>query len=143
MNIVPMTIEDAKELENLDQLCFAVPWSEKSFQEEAQNPLATYFVAKEDDKIVGYGGIWNVSGEGQITNIAVHPDMRKKGIASEILKRLISSSESFEKIFLEVRESNTAAICLYEKYGFKKCGIRKNFYHSPTENGIIMIREEM
>ena len=143
MKIAPMTIEDAKELAVLDKLCFNVPWSEKSFCEEAENPLATYFVAKEDEKIVGYGGIWNVSGEGQITNIAVHPDMRKKGIASEILKQLISSSKTFEKIFLEVRESNTAAICLYEKYGFKKCGIRKNFYHSPTENGIIMIREEM
>lgn len=141
MNIVPMTTEDAKELAALDKLCFAVPWSEKSFLEEAENTLATYFVAKEDGKIVGYGGIWNVSGEGQITNIAVHPDMRKKGIASEILKHLIKSS--CEKIFLEVRESNSAAICLYEKHGFKKCGIRKNFYHSPQENGIIMIREEM
>ena len=143
MKIVPMTIDDANELALLDQLCFAVPWSEKSFLEEAENPLATYFVAKEDEKIVGYGGIWNVSGEGQITNIAVHPDMRKKGIASEILEELIKSANSCEKIFLEVRESNNAAICLYEKYGFKQCGIRKNFYHSPQENGIIMIREEM
>ncbi len=143
MKIVQMTKEDAKELATLDQLCFSVPWSEKSFSEEAQNPLATYFVAKENDKIIGYGGIWNVSGEGQITNIAVHPDMRKKGIASGILKNLISSSKAFEKIFLEVRESNIAAICLYEKHGFKKCGIRKNFYHSPVENGIVMIREEM
>lgn len=138
-----MTMEDAKELAILDQLCFSVPWSEKSFLEEAKNPLATYFVAKEDEKIVGYGGIWNVSGEGQITNIAVHPDNRKKGIASEILKELISNSKSCEKIFLEVRESNNAAICLYEKYGFEKCGVRKNFYHSPQENGIIMIRKGM
>ena len=143
MNIAPMTIEDAKELSDLDQLCFAVPWSEKSFCEEANNPLATYFVAREDEKIVGYGGIWNVSGEGQITNIAVHPDMRKRGIASEILRALIKSAKSCEKIFLEVRESNTAAICLYEKYGFKRCGVRKNFYHSPVENGIVMMREEM
>ncbi|MBQ7985644.1 MAG: ribosomal protein S18-alanine N-acetyltransferase [Clostridia bacterium] len=143
MKIVPMTTEDAKELAVLDQLCFNVPWSEKSFLEETENPLATYFVAKEDEKIVGYGGIWNVSGEGQITNIAVHPEMRKKGIASKILKELISCAKSCEKIFLEVRESNLAAICLYEKHGFEKCGVRKNFYHSPVENGIIMIREEM
>ena len=143
MKIVPMTKEDAKELAVLDQLCFSVPWSEKSFQEEADNSLATYFVAKEDDKIVGYGGIWNVSGEGQITNIAVHPDMRKKGVASMLLKALMESAKECGQIFLEVRESNQAAICLYEKHGFKKCGVRKNFYHSPAENGIIMIREEM
>lgn len=143
MKIEPMTSEDAKELAELDKLCFSVPWSEKSFREEAGNHLATYFVAREEDKIVGYGGIWNVSGEGQITNIAVHPDMRKKGIASEILKELIKAAVLCEKIFLEVRESNVAAICLYEKHGFEKCGIRKNFYHSPQENGIIMMREEM
>ena len=135
--------------EDLVQVCviekenFSLPWSEKSFCEEANNPLATYFVAREDEKIVGYGGIWNVSGEGQITNIAVHPDMRKRGIASEILRALIKSAKSCEKIFLEVRESNTAAICLYEKYGFKRCGVRKNFYHSPVENGIVMMRAEM
>ncbi len=143
MKIVPMTTEDAKALAELDLLCFNVPWSEKSFQEEANNPLARYFVAKEEEKIIGYGGIWLVSGEGQITNIAVHPEMRKKGIASAILEELIRSAEGCEQIFLEVRESNVAAISLYEKYGFKNCGVRKNFYHSPTENGIIMIRGEI
>ena len=143
MKITPMTIDDAKDLAVLDQLCFAVPWSEKSFCEEANNPLATYFVARENDKIIGYGGIWNVSGEGQITNIAVHPEMRKMGIASKILESLLEIAKDCEKIFLEVRESNNAAICLYEKYGFTKCGVRKNFYHSPQENGIVMMREEM
>ena len=143
MKIVPMTTEDAKALAELDILCFAVPWSEKSFFEEANNHLARYFVAKDDDKIIGYGGIWLVSGEGNITNIAVHPEYRKKGIASEILEELIKSAEGCEQIFLEVRESNVAAISLYEKHGFKNCGVRKNFYHSPTENGIIMIRGEI
>ncbi len=143
MKIVPMTTEDARDLAELDLLCFAVPWSEKSFLEEANNPLARYFVAKDEEKIIGYGGIWLVSGEGQITNIAVHPGMRKKGIASAILDELIKSAEACEQIFLEVRESNAAAISLYEKHGFKNCGVRKNFYHSPTENGIIMIRGEI
>ena len=143
MKIVPMTTEDAKALAELDKLSFAVPWSEKSFLEEANNQLARYFVAKDEEKIIGYGGIWLVSGEGNITNIAVHPEWRKKGIASKILEELIKSAESCEQIFLEVRESNVAAIRLYEKHGFKNCGVRKNFYHSPVENGIIMIRGEI
>lgn len=138
-----MTTEDAKSLAELDLLCFNVPWSEKSFLEEAKNPLAKYFVAREENKIVGYGGIWLVSGEGQITNIAVHPDARKKGIASAILEELILCAKDCSQMFLEVRESNIAAIKLYEKYGFKNCGVRKNFYHSPVENGIIMIRGEI
>ena len=105
MKIALMTTEDAKDLAELDKVCFSVPWSEKSFLEEAENPLAKYFVAKIEDKIVGYGGIWLVSGEGQITNIAVHPEMRKKGIASKILEELIKSAEDCGQIFLEVRTS--------------------------------------
>lgn len=143
MEIIKMTKEDAKALERLDKLCFAVPWSEKSFKEEAENSLARYFVAKENGEIIGYGGIWIVSGEGQITNIAVHPDERKKGIASAILEELIKSAKGCSQIFLEVRESNSSAISLYEKFGFKNCGVRKNFYHSPVENGIIMIRGDI
>lgn len=143
MEIIKMTKEDAVALAELDEICFAVPWSAMSFRQEAENPVASYFVAKENSRIVGYGGIWKVQDEGQITNIAVHPDMRKNGIASKLLEKLIDAVADCKSIVLEVRESNTAAISLYEKYGFKNCGIRKNFYHSPTENGIVMIRGEM
>lgn len=142
MQIDRMTVEDAPYLAELDIKCFAVPWSEKSFREECENPHATYFVAKIDGKIVGYGGVWIVADEAQITNIAVHPDYRKKKIASEILEEILSLSQDAERIILEVRESNVPAIGLYEKYGFEKAGIRKNFYHSPVENGITMVRGE-
>lgn len=141
LEIVKMTKEDAVELALLDNICFSVPWSEKSFFDEAENPLAEYFIAKENGKIIGYGGIWNVEDEGQITNIAVLPEYRKKGIASALLERLIECADG-KSIVLEVRESNRAAIYLYEKYGFKNVGVRKNFYHSPIENAIIMIRGE-
>lgn len=142
MEIAKMTKENAAELAELDKICFRVPWSEKSFYDEAENRLADYFVAKEDGKIVGYGGIWLVADEGQITNIAVLPEYRKMGIASRLLERLIECAEG-KSIVLEVRESNAAAISLYEKHGFKNAGVRKNFYHSPVENAIIMIRGEI
>lgn len=137
-----MTKNDAKELSELDKICFAVPWSEKSFREEAENNIARYFVAKEDGKIIGYGGFWCTVDEGQITNIAVLPQYRKRGIASRLLESIIAEAKEFERLVLEVRESNSAAIALYEKFEFKKVGMRKNFYHSPTENAIIMIRGE-
>ena len=142
MEIAKMTKENAAELAELDKICFRVPWSENSFYDEAENRLADYFVAKEDGKIVGYGGIWLVADEGQITNIAVLPEYRKMGIASRLLERLIECAEG-KSIVLEVRESNAAAISLYEKHGFKNAGVRKNFYHSPVENAIIMIRGEI
>lgn len=141
LEIVEMTKENAAELAELDRLCFRVPWSEKSFYDEAENRLAKYFVAKEDGRIVGYGGIWLVADEGQITNIAVLPEYRRMGVASVLLEGLIECAGG-KSIVLEVRESNAAAISLYEKHGFKNAGMRKNFYHSPTENAIIMIRRE-
>lgn len=142
MEIIKMVKEDAPELASLDKICFSVPWSEKSFADEAENPLAGYFVARKDGKIVAYGGIWLVADEGQITNIAVLPEYRKMGIASALLERLIDYAGE-KSIVLEVRESNLSAISLYEKYEFKKAGVRRNFYHSPTENAIIMIRGEV
>lgn len=142
MQIVKMTKEDAYKLSELDKLCFAVPWSQKSFEEEANNSCAMYFVAKENDDIIGYGGVWMVSGEGQITNIAVHPEHRKKKIGSMLLEKILEECNDAYQIILEVRESNFPAIALYEKYGFVKAGIRKNFYHSPVENGITMVRGE-
>lgn len=140
MQISRIVKEDAYELSCLDKLCFSVPWSQKSFEEEAENKLSVYFVARINDKIVGYGGVWKVQGEGQITNIAVHPEYRKNKIGSALLEKIIEECSDEFQIFLEVRESNFAAISLYKKYGFEKIGIRKNFYHSPEENGIIMTR---
>ncbi len=142
MQIIRMTENHAAELAKLDQICFNVPWSEKSFREEAENNLAKYFVAEEDGNIIGYCGIWCVQDEGQITNIAVLPEYRRLGVASRLLERLIDECSELLQMVLEVRESNVGAISLYEKYGFKKAGMRKNFYHSPTENAIIMIRRE-
>lgn len=141
MEIVKMKKTDAAELAALDEACFAVPWSEKSFADEAENALAKYFVAMDDGKIVGYGGIWLVADEGQITNIAVLPTARRCGVASQILDKLLEEAGNMP-VVLEVRKSNDAAISLYEKYGFSKVGERKNFYHSPVENAIIMMRGE-
>ena len=137
-----MIKEDAPILAELDKLCFSVPWSQKSFEEEAENANATYYVAKENGKILGYGGVWLVAGEGQITNIAVHPEHRKKQIASRLLECILEECKDVFQIILEVRESNIPAIRLYEKYGFTKAGIRKRFYHSPIEDGITMVRGE-
>lgn len=142
LQIVKMTAAHASELAELDKICFAVPWSEESFLKETENSLAKYFVAEENGKIIGYGGVWCVQEEGQITNIAVLPEYRRSGVASKILEEIIDACADMERIVLEVRESNTSAIALYEKYGFKNVGTRRNFYHSPTENAIIMIRGE-
>ena len=143
MEIVKMTALDCRELAELDKSCFSTPWSEQSFLEETKNSLATYLLAKADGKIVGYCGFWRVSGEAQVTNIAVLPEYRRQKIAQNLVKKMLEFCKEDEQIVLEVRESNFAAILLYEKLGFRKAGIRKRFYHDPIEDGITMLRRKL
>ena len=94
-----------------------------------QNKLAVYFVAKDNGKCIGYAGFWNVSGEGDITNVAVLPEYRKNGIGSML-----------ELLTLEVRKSNIAAQGLYKKYGFDIIGERKRYYSDNGEDAWIMTK---
>lgn len=99
-----------------------------------------YLAAYIDGRFVGHGGFTAVLDEGYITNIAVHPDFRRKGIAHALTDSLKSEAEKLKLSFLtlEVRESNLAAIKLYEKSGFQVVGKRKNFYSDPKEDAILM-----
>jgi len=131
---------DVKELARLDAECFSVPWSENSFLADVKNPFAHYVIAKINGEICGYCGIYKVLDEGQITNIAVGEKFRRCGIGHKILGKIIEYAKGNEikSISLEVRQSNAAAISLYEKYGFLTVGLRKNYYHNPTENAVLM-----
>lgn len=140
MVIRRMKEEDAPRVALIEADNFSVPWSEKSFREAAVKAETIYVVAEEDGEILGYAGAWCVFGEADITNVCVRKESRRKGIAEQLLQFLIAEGvgAQIRTYFLEVRESNAAAICLYEKFGFQKIGIRKNFYEKPVENGIVM-----
>lgn len=126
----------------LSKLCFNVPWSLESISNELSNPLAKYIIAQDlsTDKVIGFAGVWIIAGEGDITNIAVNPNYRKKGIASELLINLfkVCSESSCDNITLEVRASNIPAQNLYSKFGFINEGIRKKYYSDNGEDAIIM-----
>lgn len=119
---------------------FAIPWSRAAVEKELSNNLAIYAVVKENDKVVGYGGMWHVVNEGHITNIAVHKDYRRKGIGNIIVNKLIEIAEEKEMIglTLEVRKSNLPALELYRKNGFKLEGIRPEYYEDNKEDAYIM-----
>ena len=142
-----ITIEYLKEehlpfIEEIDLTCPHKPWSPQEFKKELENPVASYFVAKLDDKVVGYGGYWWVMFEAEITNIAVHKDYRRMGIASKIIEKMVEkcAQTSTSLLHLEVRESNENAINLYTKMGFVQDGFRKNYYKN-NENAILMTKE--
>jgi ribosomal-protein-alanine N-acetyltransferase len=124
----------------IEDLTFSRPWSAQSFLDSLKNPNTIYLIAKEGGEIVGYIGIWISFGEGEITNVAVSPDWRGKGIGSALLSeaRKVSLAEGVEALVLEVRVSTHAAVRLYEKHGFRSVGIRPDFYDEPREDAIIM-----
>jgi len=136
--------KDIHQIAEIDKLCFSTPWSEDSFtQEITSNDIALYIVAVIDDLIVGYAGLWLIVDEGHITNVAVHPDFRRRKIAKALVQVLIDVSEKKGAVrhTLEVRTLNDAAIRLYEAFGFQEVGIRKGYYEDDNEDAIIMWRE--
>lgn len=139
MLIENMTEKHIEAVAEIDSLSLKSPWSKEMFSEELKSPVAFYCVATEEEKPVAYMGMHCICGEGYITNIAVHPDYRRKKIASALLSHFIEHGKknNFEFLTLEVRESNLAAISCYKKFGFKEVGIRKNYYEH-TENAILM-----
>lgn len=138
-----MTSETVEEVERLERQCFSSPWSLDSLMNELKNPLAVFLTARADGEITGYAGMHHVVDEGYITNIAVSPDCRRRGIARALVKSLIGYGleNKLRMVTLEVRESNQAAISLYRSLGFKETGRRKSFYTKPLEDGVIMTLE--
>ena len=125
--IVPMDRSHIPQIAALEQECFSMPWTETMLEDALFDPQASFIVAEdgEEGNILGYAGLHAVLDEGYIDNIAVAPDARRHGVASALLDvfcRFAAVNLAF--LTLEVRKSNTAAIALYEKHGFRMaaCG---------------------
>lgn len=139
-----MLEDDLDRVTEISNLSLKESWSIDSFLNELSNPLAKYIIAKENGKPIGFAGVWTIVDEGHITNIAVHPDYRGRGIGSMLLEELIEKCYSLgcNSLTLEVRASNIAAQNLYKKYLFIEEGIRKNYYKDNKEDAIIMWRRQ-
>lgn len=138
--IQKMQPEDLAEVCQIEKSNFSMPWSEKSFLESMERGDTVFLVAYAGEEVAGYVGCYCIAGTGEITNVAVKDSHRRKGIGGMLLEKLYEEGAALDtyEFFLEVRESNEAAISLYSRQGFVKEGIRKNFYEKPIENAVIM-----
>ncbi len=144
IRIVPMTSAHLDEIAELERICFSVPWSRNMLAEELDNACSAFLAAlDETNRVVGYAGLLVVLDEGYITNVAVHPDFRRRGIAQKLLDVFENFAKANKLAFLtlEVRESNYGAIALYGSRGYRGVGRRKNYYEHPKEDAVIMTRE--
>ena len=130
--------EELPLLAEIEKECIPDPWSLSSFETEFKRDSSVFLTAEEDGQVCGFITASRVLDEVSIYNVAVSVKYRRRGIAEKMMRHLSAISEGAEFITLEVRESNTAAIRLYEKLGYKEVGRRKNFYSNPTENAILM-----
>lgn len=137
----PMSQADLDFVLEIEKKSFVNPVSKnKLIKEIDYNRLARYYIMLLDDVIIGYFGMWIISDEGHILNIAIDPNYRGKGYGNTLLKELISIAKenSVCKLTLEVRENNETAKNLYKKYNFKALGRRKDYYKEPKEDALIM-----
>lgn len=140
---VGLSLEDADEVWELEKQCFPTdPWPKSAFEEGADNPLVTYVLAVEDGKIVGYAGIYALFEAADIVNVAVSPLCRRRGIARNLMLKLLSvaKSKGVETVTLEVRRGNDAAISLYESFGFGQVAVRKKYYENTYDALIYQLR---
>ena len=138
MRIDKLKKEYVNNVFEIEKACFSNPWSREDIAAQIDCPTSHFLVAVVSGKVAGYMGLQIFSGEGYVTNVAVLPQYRGRGIAKALISKQFENEMDF--ITLEVRESNTPAISLYEKTGFEKIGIRPNFYSNPTENAVIMTK---
>ena len=139
MRIVPMQEQHIPSLVALENACFSQPWTAAGFAEELDNPLAVFLVAEEDGDVLGYLGFLAVLDEADVTNVAVFPHHRRKGVAAALVAEAqdICRRRGIRCLRLEVRESNLAAIRLYEQFSFVQDGKRPRFYSAPVEDALL------
>ncbi len=135
-----MEERDAEAAARLEAENFSMPWSEHAFLETLRCGYAYYYVAEMEGTVVGICGLRNIAGEGEITNVVVAESCRRMGVAGQMLEKVLAQGMELgiEAFTLEVRCSNRAAIGLYEKFGFRSEGVRRNFYDRPREDALIM-----
>ncbi|MFH1074617.1 MAG: ribosomal protein S18-alanine N-acetyltransferase [Candidatus Firestonebacteria bacterium] len=141
LDIRKMLESDVDAVAALEASVFTLPWSRTLILKDIkENKSARFFTARKDNLLVGYGGFWLLQDEMNIVNIAVHPEYRKKGLGKALLKHLLAEGvkEGAKIATLDVRETNTAARCLYESAGFIMIAVRNKYYSDNRENAVVM-----
>ncbi|KGM96801.1 30S ribosomal protein S18 [Clostridium novyi A str. 4552] len=141
-----MVEEHIDDVLKINNWSFTSPLSIDSLKSEFNDNAYKYIVLKDTDKniVLGYASLWFMLDEADITNIAIYKDFRGNGYSNILMNKIIDicREKKVPNITLEVRENNISAIRLYEKYGFTKEGLRKNYY-GPNINGIIMWKKDI
>jgi ribosomal-protein-alanine N-acetyltransferase len=140
--ITPMQRKHIRDIMPIEEAVYPKPWSQKVFSDEIEmmhKGYRYYVVGYVGRELVGYCGLLFADSDAHVTNIAVHPEWQKRGIATELMLELAwhARSRKCEALTLEVRHTNTAAQELYRRFGFVPAGVRRKYYEN-TDDAIVM-----
>ena len=141
--LMPMTSYHLEDVTEIERACFSDPWGYEALANELNQPMAHYLVLASPKGCLGFCGGLDICGEFEITTVAVAPGSRRNGYGARLLEALIACAKSLgdERMHLEVRASNAAAIALYTRFGFRKTGLRRGYYAFPQEDAVLMTLE--
>jgi ribosomal-protein-alanine acetyltransferase len=134
------SLGDAAAMVAIERRCFGDPWSEESFREALTSPWTFCLVAQSVRGTIGYLVGREVAGTGEVLNLAVAPESRRRGVGSGLLRAGLAAlrQRSVDEVFLEVRESNRSAQALYLAHGFRPVGQRSAYYRNPREDALVL-----
>jgi [ribosomal protein S18]-alanine N-acetyltransferase len=143
-----LTLGDLNEIERIERVSYPTPWSRSMFAGELAKPSSISlgaYDADADGSLVGYLVISRYVDAWHVMNVAVEPVYRRHGVARQLLHELFRLTEDDPRrgYTLEVRVSNTTAIALYERLGFRATGIRRGYYTDNREDALIMWKDPL
>jgi ribosomal-protein-alanine N-acetyltransferase len=142
VRIEEMRLPDVDQVLQTERKAYTTPWSRRAFVSElTENAYAHYLVAKVGQRVIGYIGMWFIIDEGHITNVAVHPDFRGRGVGRMLMQAAMDLAKlsGGMRVTLEVRVSNAVAQHLYESLAFRRVGVRRGYYTDNGEDAYIMV----
>jgi len=145
--IEPLAPGDLDDVLAIEEAAFTNPWTRAMYLAEMENSGVSFcFLARDADRrAVGFCSFWRILDELHLNNLAVLPEFRRKGIASALLEFVLQYGVGLgaRRATLEMRRSNDHARLLYERFGFSRAGVRKDYYSKPVEDAIVLWREDL
>ncbi len=145
LRFVPLSRDLIDEILAIENVTHSAPWSRRSFENELEHKYGVFQVALIEGKVVGYGGTWVLVDEAHVTNVVVREDHRGQGIGRKLMNEMLLKAREKGAVCatLEVRKSNEAALGLYEKMGFVRATVRKNYYPDNQEDAVVMMLDDL
>lgn len=124
----------------IEESSYSVPWSEATFRGLLRRRDAELVVAEAGGVLIGFAAAWFVVDQAELGNVAVAEDWRRRGVGARLVEMVLARAieRGMREVFLEVRPSNATAKRLYERFGFREVGRRRNYYSDPPEDAVVM-----